>query len=69
MKKALERNINLANKIDLAIENNAIDIAFQKVIDSRDNSVLFIEALTRWTDAELGYVLPTRCFLTRSNPT
>ena len=62
MKKALERNINLANKIDLAIENNAIDIAFQKVIDSRDNSVLFIEALTRWTDAELGYVPPDTMF-------
>ncbi|MFA5236157.1 MAG: bifunctional diguanylate cyclase/phosphodiesterase, partial [Bacilli bacterium] len=58
MKNTLERNINMANKLSAAIAGGLIEIAFQNIVDSRDNSVLFMEALARWTDAELGYVPP-----------
>ncbi|NCA95429.1 MAG: EAL domain-containing protein [Methanomicrobia archaeon] len=62
MKQTLAQNINMANKLDAAIANGLIKVAFQKTIDSRDNSVVFIEALARWTDDELGFVSPDTMF-------
>jgi PAS domain S-box-containing protein len=62
MKKMLESNIKLANKLDLAIANSQIDVVFQNVVDSRDGSVVFMEALARWTDPDLGFIPPTAMF-------
>lgn len=58
LSEELDRRIIIARKILEAIENNSIDIHFQKVINTRDNSIVFFEALSRWTDSELGYINP-----------
>lgn len=63
MSKTLADNIKIASKLRGAITNSLIDIYFQKIINTNNSEVEYLEALARWNDDELGYVNP-RTFLT-----
>jgi PAS domain S-box-containing protein len=60
MTEDLKNNVNMAKRLQTAIDENIIDINFQKIIDSRNNKVLYIEALARWNDPKIGIVSPDR---------
>ena len=62
LKETLEHNIAMANKLDEALENGLIRIAFQQIVDSRTGEVVLLEALARWTDDEMGYIAPDVIF-------
>lgn len=54
----LKNNIHMAYKLQLAIKNQSIDVHFQKIVHAVDQSVHYLEALSRWTDDELGVIRP-----------
>lgn len=58
LSKNLEDNISIASKLRDAINHQKIDIYFQKIININTGEVKFLEALSRWTDEELGYIPP-----------
>lgn len=60
MEEDLKNNMNMAKRLQSAIDENIIDIHFQKIIDSKENKVLFVEALARWNDPEIGVVSPEK---------
>jgi diguanylate cyclase (GGDEF)-like protein len=62
LKETLEHNIAMANKLDEALENGLIRIAFQNIVDSRTGEVVLLEALARWTDDKMGYIAPDVIF-------
>lgn len=59
MSKNLEDNISIAMKLREAINENKIDIYFQKIVNTQTNEVEFLEALARWEDKELGRISPS----------
>lgn len=59
----LETNAKTAQYLYDAIRNDEMDIYFQKIVDSTTNQVMFVEALARWTNKDLGYVPPDKFFL------
>ncbi len=52
----------LARKLTHAIEDDLIDIYFQKIIDTRTGGVLYMEQLARWNDKDLGLIVPDALF-------
>lgn len=54
----LDRRIKIAEKMSEAINKSEIDIHFQRIIYTKDNSTVFLEALARWKDKELGVIPP-----------
>ena len=48
----------LENALRAAIADGTIDVAYQPLMDPTGSTVLGVEALARWTDAELGAVSP-----------
>lgn len=54
----LKNNIRMAYKLQLAIKNQSIDVHFQKIFQATDQSVHYLEALSRWIDDELGIIKP-----------
>jgi len=58
MSDTLRQNILVANKLQRAIEDEAIEIHFQEVKNVKDDSVDYLEQLARWSDSKLGNVPP-----------
>ena len=56
--KQIDTNMNIASRLNYAIENSKIDVYFQKIVNVNTNKVVYIEALARWIDEELGFVPP-----------
>lgn len=59
MSKTLADNIKIASKLREAISNSFIDIHFQKIVNTNSDEVVYLEALARWHDDELGYINPS----------
>ncbi len=62
MMENLKYNLELANKLKLALDNEVIQVYFQKAIDCSNNTTYVVEELARWKDEELGYVSPLDFF-------
>lgn len=62
MKEKLKYNLELANKLKLALDNNKIQVFFQKAINCTSNQTYVIEELSRWYDEEYGYISPLEFF-------
>jgi len=62
MKEKLKYNLELANKLKLALDNNKIQVFFQKAIDCTNDQTYVIEELSRWYDEEYGYISPLEFF-------
>ena len=60
-----ERNTYIEGKIEHAIESNEFHIEYQPVIHLTNHSVLYYEALARWTDPQLGMISPQE-FISRA---
>ena len=52
------RSLALENDLRDAIQNNALELHFQPKVDLRKKHVIGVEALVRWTHAELGAIAP-----------
>lgn len=62
MKTNMNYNRQIANKLGEALENEVIEVFFQKGVDSGTNQTFLIEELSRWTDKDLGYIPPSVFF-------
>ncbi|MDD3865752.1 MAG: bifunctional diguanylate cyclase/phosphodiesterase [Candidatus Izemoplasmatales bacterium] len=62
MSEILEQNVLYAQKLQNAINNNYIEVYFQKIINVVTNEVHSFEELARWNDPELGNVSPKTMF-------
>lgn len=60
--KSFTENNGMAKKLTHAINNELIDIYFQKIIDTKSNSILYVEQLARWNDADFGSIEPETFF-------
>lgn len=56
------KELELAKSIKVAIDQNNMQVYFQKVIDNKNNSIYALEALARWVDPVLGYIPPDYFF-------
>ncbi len=58
LKVKTEQRKYVCDHIDEAIRNKWIKVFYQPVIDSRDKSLVAMEALTRWEDPLYGFLSP-----------
>ncbi|WP_018949695.1 EAL domain-containing protein [Thioalkalivibrio sp. ALMg11] len=50
----------LQQRLQQALENHELELHYQPLLDVASNGIIGVEALARWTDAELGPVAPAR---------
>ncbi|XMB72104.1 sensor domain-containing phosphodiesterase [Mycoplasmatota bacterium WC30] len=62
MQDQLKYNIEIANKLKVALDNGTIEVYFQKIIDCNTKKVCILEELSRWNDNELGFIPPIDFF-------
>ncbi len=62
MMESLKYNLELANKLKIALDEEKIQVFFQKAIDCTNNKTYVIEELSRWNDEDLGYISPLDFF-------
>ncbi|BCR35777.1 EAL domain-containing protein [Mariniplasma anaerobium] len=62
MKENLENNIILGNRLFEAIKNKKIDIHMQYIMDASTQKAIYVEALARWHDDVLGFIVPDEFF-------
>ncbi len=62
MMESLNYNLELANKLKVALDEEKIQVFFQKAIDCSNNRTYVIEELSRWYDDDLGYISPLDFF-------
>lgn len=58
MKTQALHRLELGNQLRYAIENQQMSVYYQTVVDSRNNRVLGVEALSRWRHPAHGVLLP-----------
>lgn len=58
MKAELERNLLISNHLFNAIENDEINVYFQKIVDGQTQAVVYVETLARWKSPTLGNIPP-----------
>ena len=58
MNQASSRRLTLETRLRAAMENHDLDLHYQPRLDLRTGRVVATEALMRWSDPELGRVLP-----------
>ncbi len=58
MEEAIQADLLIVNELHNAIDNNELELYFQPILDSRDESVMALEALIRWNHPEHGLVMP-----------
>ncbi|MBZ0330205.1 sensor domain-containing phosphodiesterase [Halomonas sp. ANAO-440] len=56
----ISERLRIESRLQLALENCGLELAFQPIIDLWTGQVAAVEALCRWEDAELGRVGPDR---------
>lgn len=62
MMKELKYNLELASKLKIALDNEKIQVYFQKAINCSNDEIYIIEELSRWKDDEYGYISPLEFF-------
>ena len=62
MHDKLEYNVIIGNKLRHALDNDLIQVYFQKAINCNDNEVYFLEELSRWQDKDYGFISPEEFF-------
>jgi diguanylate cyclase (GGDEF)-like protein/PAS domain S-box-containing protein len=62
MKSHLEKNIILGNRLFDAIKHKKIDIHMQYIMDATTQKAIYVEALARWHDDILGFIVPDEFF-------
>lgn len=62
MLESIKYNLELANKLKLALDDEKIQVFFQKAINCITNQTYVIEQLSRWHDEDLGYISPLDFF-------
>ncbi len=62
MREDLRYNVEIANKLKKALDEDEIQVFFQKAINCKTKEVFIIEELSRWKDNEFGYIPPTVFF-------
>ena len=58
MARQLERRRRLEQDLATALNNHALDIAYQPIVSADGRRVVAYEALSRWTHAEFGVITP-----------
>lgn len=58
MGQQLARTLELAHKLELALQNNRLELYYQPKIDLLSGNLMGAEALIRWHDPELGWISP-----------
>src|SRR5690554_291085 len=58
----LKKHINISNDLREYINNKAIDVVYQNVVDCNDLSVKYIEGLARWNHNTQGFISPDTFF-------
>ncbi|MDT8437386.1 MAG: EAL domain-containing protein [Wenzhouxiangellaceae bacterium] len=56
--RAAQQRLQLEQDLYAAIQNDAIELHFQPVLDLSDSSIVAVEALARWQHPERGWVPP-----------
>lgn len=62
MKEDLKYNVEVANKLRSALDEEEIQVFFQKALNCESKKVFVIEELSRWIDTDLGYIPPNVFF-------
>jgi diguanylate cyclase (GGDEF)-like protein len=62
MMESLKYDLELANKLKIALDEEKIQVFFQKAIDCTNNKTYVMEELSRWLDEDLGYISPLDFF-------
>lgn len=60
MSEALIQRSQMYERLKRAVETQALELHYQPQVDVRTGSIVGVEALLRWHDAELGNVSPDR---------
>lgn len=60
MNEAVAERVNIEKYLRSALENNEFELYYQPQLDLRTNQISGFEALIRWRNAELGFVLPAK---------
>ncbi|MGQ4273102.1 putative bifunctional diguanylate cyclase/phosphodiesterase [Terrihabitans sp. B22-R8] len=60
MNREIELRREIEGSLRLAIDNDAIDVVFQPIVDARTGKIVNVEALARWTDPVLGAIPPDK---------
>jgi diguanylate cyclase (GGDEF)-like protein len=58
MGKRLVRKLELANRLELALENDLLELAFQPQVELDSKRLIGAEALLRWNDEVEGWISP-----------
>ncbi|WP_148255116.1 EAL domain-containing protein [Aidingimonas lacisalsi] len=58
MGESVARRLLLAKRLTSALKNDALELHFQAQIDLESDTLVGVEALCRWHDAELGWINP-----------
>ncbi|MBN9023959.1 MAG: diguanylate cyclase, partial [Rhizobiales bacterium] len=60
MDAALQERLSFEMQLRGALARNELSLAFQPLVDTRDNRIASVEALLRWHHPQLGLVAPER---------
>jgi len=60
MQFSLSEEIHVSSKINEAIKNNLIESHMQKIINTKTNQTVYLEALARWNDQLIGDIPPDK---------
>jgi predicted signal transduction protein with EAL and GGDEF domain len=58
MNRDAQRRLLIEQRLRIALLNDSLSLAYQAKVDLNDGSLAGVEALARWTDAQLGTVSP-----------
>lgn len=67
MRDKLKYNVEIANKLKDALDNDLIEVHFQKIMDCKTKKMYILEELSRWNDKDLGYIPPIDFFRIAKN--
>ncbi|MBI9009392.1 MAG: EAL domain-containing protein [Tenericutes bacterium] len=62
MLESIKYNLELANKLKIALDDEIIQVFFQKAINCITKQTYVFEQLSRWHDEDLGYISPLDFF-------
>ena len=65
MNRDAQRRLLIEQRLRVALRERTLTLAFQASVNLDDGSLSGVEALARWTDAQLGVVSPARIHRSR----